>query len=177
MTVVMKTAGRHMDLFSAVAREIHQLDPGQAIPDVLTMDEVVDRAIAGSRFNTMVLGVFAAIAFVLAAVGLYGVIAYDVSQRTNEFGIRLALGAQSRDILRMVLAQGAKLALGGLMVGLMAASVLTRLMTVMLFGIPPTDTGTFLVVALLLGAVALAASYLPARRAIALDPVVALQHE
>jgi putative ABC transport system permease protein len=177
IAMVVKTAGRPMDLFSAAAREIHQMDPDQALADVLTMDEVVDRAIASSRFNTVVLGVFALIAFVLASVGLYGVIAYDVSQRTGEIGVRLALGAQKGDIMRLILGQGAKLALGGIAMGLAAAFGLTRLMTTMLFGIPAADVQTFGLIALALGAVALAASYLPARRAVTLDPVIALRHE
>ena len=141
------------------------------------MEDVVDRAIAEPRFNAMVLSVFALIAFVLAAVGIYGVISYDVSSRTHEIGIRMALGAQRSDLLRMTLGQGARLAAYGIMAGLAAAFALTRLMATMLYEVKATDADTFAAIALLLGGVALAASYLPSRRAMALDPVNALRHE
>jgi len=120
---------------------------------------------------------FAVIAFLLAAVGIYGVISYDVSQRTNEIGIRMALGAQPEDVRRMILGQGARLAVYGIVAGLMGASILTRWMGTMLFGVDPTDTGTFAAISISLAAVALAACYLPSRRAMALEPVAALRHE
>ena len=141
------------------------------------MDDVVEQAMAGAKFNTLVLGVFAAIAFVLAAVGIYGVISYDVSQRTHEIGIRMALGAHKDDVLKLVLGQGARLAAAGIAVGLAAAFGLTRLMASMLFGVKAADAGTFAAISLLLGAVALAASYVPSRRAASVDPLVALRHE
>jgi putative ABC transport system permease protein len=177
MTFVVKTAGNPGGLIAAAAREIRQMDPGQAMPDILTMEEIVDRAVEGSRFNTVVLAVFAGIAFLLAAVGIYGVMSYDVSQRTGEIGIRMALGAQKRDVLKLVLGQGAKLAAYGIALGQAAAFGLTHLMSAMLYGVNPADAVTFAAISLLLGAVAVAASYLPSRRAMALDPVTALRHE
>jgi putative ABC transport system permease protein len=177
MTFVVKTAGDPHNLVSAATREIHALDPGQAIPDIQTMEEIVSRSIDGPRFNTAVLAVFAGIAFLLAAVGIYGVVSYDVSQRTTEIGIRMALGAQKSDVLKLILGQGAKLAAIGIAVGLAAALGLTRLMSAMLFGVEPSDANTFAAISLLLAVVALAASYLPSRRAMALNPVTALRHE
>jgi putative ABC transport system permease protein len=177
MAMVVRTAGPPLSLASAVERELHQLDPDQPVADVRSMDEVVDKAIAGARFNTALLAVFAQIAFVLAAVGIYGVISYDVSQRTHEIGIRVALGAQPDAVLKLILGQGARLAAYGIAAGLAAAFGLTRLMATMLYGVKPTDAWTFAAISVLLGVVALAASYLPSRRAMALDPVAALRHE
>jgi len=181
MTIVVRTAGPKgaspLSLASAVEREVHHLDPDQPVADVRSMEDVVDRAIAGARFNTVLLGVFALIAFLLAAVGIYGVISCDVSERTHEIGIRVALGAQPGDVLKLVLGQGALLAGCGIAAGMVAAFALTRLMATMLFGVKPSDAYTFAAIPVLLGAVALAASYLPSRRALALDPVTALRHE
>jgi putative ABC transport system permease protein len=177
MTLVMRSALPAEAALSAAARAIRQLEPDQPVADPQPMDKVVDRAIAGARFNTVLLAIFAQIAFVLAAVGVYGVVSYDVSRRTGEIGLRLALGAQPANVLRMVLNQAAALAVLGIAAGLAAAWGLTRLMTTMLFGIGPTDPFTFVAIPLLLGTVVLAAGYLPARRAMALDPAVALRHE
>jgi putative ABC transport system permease protein len=177
MTMVVRTAGPPLSLASAAEREVHQLDPDQPVVDVRSMEEVVDRAVAGMRFNTMLFAVFAQIAFVLAAVGIYGVISCDVSERTHEIGIRVAMGAQSGDVLKLVLGQGARLAGYGIAAGLAAAFGLTRLMATMLYGVKATDAYTFAAISVLLGAVALAASYLPSRRALALDPMAALRHE
>jgi putative ABC transport system permease protein len=141
------------------------------------MENVVDRAIAGARFNATLLGVFAEIAFLLAAVGIYGVISCDVSERIHEIGIRVALGAQPGDVLKLVLGHGARLAAYGIAAGMVAAFALTRLMASMLYGVQATDAYTFVAIPVLLGAVALAASYLPSRRALALDPMTALRHE
>ena len=141
------------------------------------MDKVVGRAVSGARFTTVLLAIFAQIAFLLAAVGVYGVVSYDVSRRTGEIGLRLALGARPSDVLRMVLNQLAALAALGIAAGLAAAWGLTRLMTTMLFGVSPTDLFTFVAIPVLLGTVVLLAGYLPARRAMALDPAVALRHE
>ncbi len=177
MTAVVRTAGPPLALAPVLQREVHSLDPDQPVADIRSMEDLVDRAIAEPRFNAMVLSVFALIAFVLAAVGIYGVISYDVSSRTHEIGIRMALGAQRSDLLRMTLGQGARLAAYGIMAGLAAAFGLTRLMASMLYEVKATDADTFAAIALLLGGVALAASYLPSRRAMALDPVNALRHE
>jgi putative ABC transport system permease protein len=177
MTMVVRTAQPPLSLASAVEREVHQLDPDQPVADIRSMEEVADRAITGARFNTVLLGVFAEIAFLLAAVGIYGVISCDVSERTHEIGIRVALGAQPADVLKLILGHGARLALYGIAAGLAAAFALTRLLASMLYGVKPTDAYTFVAIPVLLGAVALAASYLPSRRALALDPVTALRHE
>jgi putative ABC transport system permease protein len=173
----VRTGGAPMALASAVAREVHHLDPDQPVADVRPMDAVMDQAMAGARFNTVLLAAFAAMAFVLAAVGIYGVISYDVTERTHEIGIRLALGAQPGNVLKLVVGQGARLAVYGIAAGLAAAWGLTRLMVTMLFGVKPDDFYTFAAISGLLGAVALGASYLPSRRAMALDPVTALRHE
>jgi putative ABC transport system permease protein len=181
MIMVVRAAGPKgappLSLASAVEREVHQLDPDQPVADVRSMEDVVDQAIAGARFNTALLGVFALIAFLLAAVGIYGVISCDVTERTHEIGIRVALGAQPGDVLKLVLGQGARLAGYGIAAGLVAAFALTRLMATMLYGVKPADAYTFVAIPVLLGAVALAASYLPSRRALRLDPVTALRHE
>ncbi len=177
MILVVRTARDPMGLASAVTRTVHEMDAEQPVADVRTMDRVVDEAVAGARFNTVALAIFAAIAFLLAAIGIYGVISYDVTARTNEIGIRMALGAESADMIKLVLGHGARLAAIGIAIGLAAAFALTRAMQSMLFGVSPRDFYTFAAIAGLLGAVALAASYLPARRATALDPLVALRHE
>ena len=177
MTVTVRTGPPPLSLAAAVQREIHRLDPEQPLADLRAMDDVLGGAIAGPRFNAALLGIFASIAFALAAVGVYGVISYDVSRRTNEIGIRAALGARPGDVLKLILGQGARLAAYGIALGLAAAFALTRLMANLLYGIKPTDAWTFAAMSLLLGAVALAASYLPSRRAMALDPVAALRHE
>lgn len=177
MTIVARTANAPLSSASAASRAVHELDPEQPVADVQTMDDVVDDAVAGARFNTVALDVFAAIAFLLAAVGIYGVISYNVTARTNEIGIRMALGAEGRDLLKLVVGQGARLAALGIAIGLVAAYELTGLMKSMLFGVNPRDFFTFAMIAALLGMVALGASYIPSRRAVALDPVGALRHE
>jgi len=181
MTMVVRTAGPKgappLSLVSAVEREVHRLDPDQPVADVRSMEDVVDGAIAGARFNAALLGVFALIAFGLAAVGIFGVVSRDVSERTHEIGIRVALGAQPADVLKLVLGHGARLTGYGIAAGMVAAFALTRLMAAMLYGVKAADVYTFAAIPLLLGGVALAASYLPSRRALALDPVMALRHE
>jgi putative ABC transport system permease protein len=177
MTMVLRTSVAPPSLASAVERTVHQFDPDQPAADVRTMESVAGQALAEQRFHTVVLSIFAGIAFALAAVGIYGVMAYDVTQRTQEIGIRMALGAQTHDVLKLILGQGARLAAYGIAAGVAAALGLTRLMAAMLYGVKATDALTFAFIALLLAAVALIASYLPSRRAMALDPVTALRHE
>jgi predicted permease len=177
MILVVRTAGEPMAAASAVVRTVHELDAEQPVADVRPMDEVVDEAVAGARFNTVSLAIFAAIAFLLAAIGIYGVISYDVTARTNEIGIRMALGAESGNVIKLILGHGARLAASGIAIGLVLAFGLTRLMASMLFGVSPRDFYTFAAISALLGAVALAASYLPALRAMALEPAAALRHE
>jgi putative ABC transport system permease protein len=141
------------------------------------MNQVVSGSLKDWRFHAVLLGIFAALALVIAAIGVYGVISYSIAQRTHEIGIRLALGAQRRDVLRLVVSQGARLALAGIAVGVLAAIGLTRLMASLLYGVTPTDPVTFIAVAILLLIVALVACYIPARRAMRVDPMVALRYE
>ncbi len=161
----------------ATASVIHKIDPALPVTSVMTMDELVADSVAPRRFSAVLTGVFAALALLLAAVGIYGVMSYMVGRRTNEIGIRMALGAQPRDVLRLVVAHGAKLALIGVVIGACGSLALARFISSMLFGVHPSDPLTFAVVALLLSAVAIAACYIPARRAMKVDPMVALRYE
>jgi ABC-type antimicrobial peptide transport system permease subunit len=160
-----------------VRNELQQMDPEQPMAAIATMDQLLSGSLSRSRFTMLVLGVFAALALVLACVGIYGVIAYSVTQRTQEFGIRMALGANRHDVFRLVLGQGTRLTLLGIGLGIVAALIVTRLMATLLYGISATDPLTFAAVALLLALVALAACYIPARRATRVDPIVALRYE
>jgi len=162
---------------AAVRQELRQVDSQLPIYDVKTMDQVLYTATACPRFLTFLLAVFAGVAVLLAAVGIYGIMTYTVAQGTREIGIRAALGAQRRDLLRMVLNKGLKLTLIGIVLGVAGAFGLTRLMSSVLFGVSATDPLTFAGVTALLAIVALVASYLPARRATKIDPLLALRHE
>ena len=177
MTLTVRAASATGPVVSAARGILNGLDPSLALADIRTMDEVVSRSVAQRRLTMTMLATFAGAALLLAAVGIYGVIAYSETQRTQEIGIRVALGAQRGDVLRMVVGQAAMLALIGIAVGTAGAVVLTRWMAGLLFGVQPFDPATFLAVAGLLGAVALLASYLPGRRATRVDPVVALRGE
>ena len=177
MTLTIRTAGDTGATIAAVRGIVRELDPDLALADVRTMDEVVSRSVAQQRLLMVLLGVFAGAALLLAAVGIYGVIAYSVTQRQQEIGIRMALGARAGDVLRMVVAQAAGLAAAGIVVGLAGAALLTGLMRDLLFGVDPIDPVTFAAVAALLGGVALLASYIPGRRATRVDPVIALRAE
>ena len=166
-----------LSLTTAVRNEVSKLDPSLPVTKVSTMEQRVATAMAPPRFRTTLIALFAGVALLLACVGIYGVISYSVTQRTHEIGIRIALGAQRRNVLRLVLGQGALLAVIGVMLGLGGAFALTRLMASLLFGVTPTDAAIFTSVPLGLTAIALLASYLPARRATKVDPLVALRYE
>jgi putative ABC transport system permease protein len=161
----------------AVRNMIKQIDKDQLIWEMKTMEQMRAESVARRRFNMLLLGIFASLALVLAAVGIYGVMSYSVTQRTHEIGIRIALGAQTRDVIRMVVSQGMTLALIGVGIGLLAAFVVTRIMTSLLFGVSPTDAMTFGAVAVGLSVIALVACLIPARRATRVDPMVALRYE
>jgi ABC-type antimicrobial peptide transport system permease subunit len=149
----------------------------QVIFGAQSMEGIISDSLADRRFSMILLGVFAVLALVLASVGIYGVISYLVGQRTHEIGVRMALGAESRDILRLVVGQGGRMAGIGIALGVAVALGLTRLMANLLFGVKPTDPLTFVAVAVLLCCIALLACYVPARRAMRVDPVVALRYE
>jgi len=175
--LVVNTSVEPLGLASAVRKTVWEVDRDQPVSNVSTMEEVLSESIARQRFSTLLLGVFAGVALVLAAVGLYGVMSYTVAQRTREIGLRMALGAQRGDVLRMVVGQGLKLVLVGVAVGLAAAFALTRVMSSLLFGVSATDPATLTAISLLLVAVAALASYIPARRATKVDPLIALRYE
>ncbi|HEV2706869.1 MAG TPA: ABC transporter permease [Pyrinomonadaceae bacterium] len=177
MTLVMRTNGDPTALAAAAQREIQAIDKDQPVADVRTMESWVGESISRARFGTMLLTVFAGVALVLAAVGIYGVMSYSVTQRTHEIGIRIALGAQTRDVLRLVVGQGMLLIIIGLVLGLVAAYALTRVMTSMLYGVSATDPLTFASISVLLASIALLACYIPARRATRVDPMIALRYE
>ncbi len=177
MTLTVRTVGDPIALASAVEAQVHALDKDQPVSDVKTMDQWIAKSLAQTRFNSMLLTVFAALALLLAAIGIYGVMSYAVSQRTSEIGIRLALGAERRDILRMIVGNGIRLALIGLTAGSLLAAGLSRTLTSLLFQTRTTDPVTFTIVVAVLGAVAVLASYLPARRASRIAPVEALRYQ
>jgi putative ABC transport system permease protein len=177
LSVVARTQIEPQHLAAQARGQILAVAPDQPVYNVRTMNELVAGSIASRRFSMFLLLVFALVALVLAAVGIYGVMAYSVTQRTHEIGIRMALGAQAADVLRMILGQGLLLILLGITVGLAAAFALTRVLAGLLYGVSATDPLTFAVISLLLVAVALLACYIPARRATKVDPMVALRYE
>ncbi len=177
MYVTVRSTADPMAATTVVRREIARLDPDQPISDVRTMDARIDRSLTARRFNMLLLAAFASFALMLAAVGIYGIIACSVTQRRHEFGVRLALGAQPSDVLRMVVAQGMTIATIGAAAGVVAALTVTRVMSSLLFGVSAVDPITFSVIPLVLLSVAFVACYVPARRATRVDPVVALRQE
>jgi putative ABC transport system permease protein len=177
MTIVIKGSGDPNQLIAAARAQVTAADSDQPIYNIRTMDEIRGEAVAPQRLNLMLMSIFAGLAFVLAVVGIYGVMSYAVTQRTHEIGIRMAIGAQPRDVFRMILGHGMFLTGVGMVAGLFGAFVLTRLMATMLFAVKPTDPATFAGVALLLAAVALLACYIPGRRATKVDPVNSLRYE
>jgi putative ABC transport system permease protein len=177
MNLVVRSAGDPAQLSAAVRDAVASVDKGEAIATPQTMDEIVAISTAGDRFNALLLGLFAMVALVLAAAGIYGVVSYSVSQRTREIGLRVALGAQPRDVLRLVVGRGMRLALAGVAIGIAGSFLLARLLASQLFGVTASDPATFATVSALLAGVALAACWIPARRATKVDPMTALRYE
>jgi predicted permease len=175
--VVARSAGNGTVSVESLRRVVQGQYSESVIFDLQTMNEVIADSLAARRFSTILLNAFALAALLLASLGLYGVISYLVGQRTHELGVRIALGAQRRDVMRLVIGDGMKMALGGVAVGLGASLILTRFLSGMLFGVGATDVVTFATITALLSTVALLACYFPARRATRVDPLVALRHE
>jgi putative ABC transport system permease protein len=176
-TLVARTDGAPLSFVATLQSQVEAIDRDQPITHVRTLDELVARSVSQRRFNMLTLTILAGVALLLAAVGIYGVMSYSIEQRTHEIGLRMALGAQTRDVLKLVVSQGMTLTLIGVAIGLGAALALTRLIKNLLFGVSATDPMTFFVIATLLAMVALIACYLPARRATKVDPLVALKTE
>jgi putative ABC transport system permease protein len=177
MTLVMRASGDATTMTASVREAVRALDADLPLFNVRTLEQLHNDALAPQRFNLWLLGAFACIALALAALGIYGVLAYSVSQRTHEIGLRLALGAQARDVLRLILRQALALTLIGLAIGGLGALALLRLMQKLLFEVSPTDPLTFVAITLLLLVVSLLACWIPARRATRVDPLVALRVE
>ena len=177
MTLVVRTAGEPTALGKSLETRVHAIDPELAVADIRPLDDYLGDSLARRRFSVALLAGFAGLALVLTAVGLYGVMAYSVVLRTRELGIRLALGATRTAVLRAVLRRGVVLVAVGLLVGLVAAVTLTRVLSGLLYEVSATDPAVFASIVALLAAVALGASYLPARRATRVDPVIALRSE
>ena len=174
MTVTVRAASNPLALAAAIERQIQAIDKDQPVADVRTMEQWMDRAVSRERFSSTLLAAFAALALLLAAIGIYGVMSYAVSQRQSEIGVRLALGAEPAHVQRMVLASGLRLVAGGLAAGLVAGLLLTRALGSLLYNTTTTDPATLLSTVAILAVVAATASYLPARRASRLNPIVAL---
>jgi putative ABC transport system permease protein len=177
MVLAVRTTGDPAGFAGVIRNAISAFDKDLAVSRVQTMTRVLDDSVAGPRFNMTLLAVFAGVAMVLAAVGIYGILSYAVAQRTHEIGVRMALGARATDVLKLVVGQGLKLTLAGVALGLGAALAVTRVMETLLYEVSVTDPLTFIAIALLLVGVALVASFIPARRATRVDPIVALRYE
>ena len=177
INVLTRTEVEPLSLAPAVRAQVAALNKDQAVFNVRTMEQIVAQSVARRRFSMLLLTVFAVVALGLASLGIYGLMSYTVAQRTREIGVRMALGARARDVLHLVLGQGLRLTLIGMVVGLVGALALTRLMSSLLFGVSATDPVTFCAVAFLLAFVALLACWIPARRAMKVDPMIALRYE
>jgi putative ABC transport system permease protein len=177
LTLVVRGNGDPLALVGAVEKQIWSIDKNVPVSEIKSMDEVIAGSIEQQRFNLLLLGLFASVALTLAVVGIYGVMSESVAARTHEIGIRMALGARATDVLRMVVRQGMALAAIGIAIGLVGAFWLTRLMSGLLYEVSPTDSGTFLLIPLVVALVVLCACLVPARRATKVDPLVALRYE
>jgi putative ABC transport system permease protein len=177
MSLVVRTAGDPLAQTNAIRSAVHNIDPNQPVTAIRSMDENVAQSVSAPRFRTVLFSVFAGIALVLAAVGIFGVMAYSVAQRTRELGLRIALGASRGRVLKLVLAHGVRLTLVGVAIGLVATFLLTRYVSSLLFNVPLYDPITLVGVVAALIVISLCACYLPARRATLVDPIVALRQE
>jgi ABC-type antimicrobial peptide transport system permease subunit len=177
LSFVIRTSGEPAHLISAVRGVLAEVEPNQPLHNLMTMEQRLGNTTTSRRLNTALLGSFAAVALLLAVVGIYGVMSYAVTQRRREIGVRLALGAQKRDVLGLIIHGGLRLTLLGVAIGLVGAFALTRYLSILLYSVKATDPVTFLGVALALTGVALVACWLPARRASRVDPMVALRTE
>jgi putative ABC transport system permease protein len=175
--LVVRTDVDPTSMAATVRNAVWQIDKDQPVSNIQTMEEILADSIARQRFSMLLLAIFAGVALVLAAVGIYGVMSYSVAQRTHEIGIRMALGAQTGSVLKLAVGYGMKLVGIGIVIGLIAAFALTRVMSTLLFGVTATDPATFTLISLLLICVAAIASYVPARRATKVDPMIALRYE
>jgi ABC-type antimicrobial peptide transport system permease subunit len=177
MAIAVRTDGDPLAMVNAVRSQVQSVDPEIPIFGVSSMEELISKSVSEPRFNSLLLASFAGLALLLAAVGIYGVMAYSVTQRTHEIGIRMALGAEPRRVAKRIVGEGARLALLGIALGIVASLVLARLVANFLFGVTATDPSTFCGVSILLTLVTLAGCYIPARRAAQVDPIVALRYE
>jgi putative ABC transport system permease protein len=177
MTLVIRTTGDPAEITPAVRNELRSLDPEQPVSDVRTMNQVMADTLGRARFNTLLFGLFAGLALVLASVGIFGVMNYSVTVRTRELGVRMALGAPPGRVLMLIMKQGLLLTFAGIGIGLAGAFALTRIMSSLLFDVDTTDPLTFTVIVVLLAVVSLTACFIPARRATKVDPMIALRYE
>lgn len=177
MSVAVRTDSNAAQGAAALRREVHRLDPTLAVSDLRLMDQIADAGVATARFAFFLVGLFAALATLLAAIGIYGVMSYSVNQRTHEFGLRVALGAERRDVLRLVVSHGVKLTLTGAVLGLVCALAFSGVLRHLIYGVSAADPLTFAAVFVTVVVVALGACYVPARRATGADPMTALRAE
>ena len=177
MSVVMRTSSDPVSMIPAIRSQVFTLDKDQPVFDIMTMDQRLAKSVASSRFVMLLLGAFSVLALGLAALGLYGALAYLVTQRTQEIGLRMALGARRIDVFKLVIGKGMRLVIIGMAIGLVASLALTRVMGSLLFEVTPTDALTFVIVSAVLLTVALLACYIPARRATNVDPLTSLRYE
>ena len=177
MNLVVRTIGSPVSLETAIYGAARAIDKDETLSAFRSLDDIVESSVAQPRFSSFLLGMFAALALALAAVGLYGIVAYSVTQRTNEIGVRMALGAKQKDVLTMILAEGMRLAMAGLAIGVVGSLAFDRFLASMLYGVKRSDPITFMSVSVALMGVAVLAGYIPARRAAKVDPMVALRYE